>query len=54
MQHDITAEDFAWNVNQWAFDCRWTDHEFRVGVQIALRRLKEPNVPAQRPPTTNV
>ena len=43
MDNKITPEDFAWNVKQWAFASRWTDHEFRVGVQIALRRLKEPN-----------
>ena len=43
MQHDITAEDFAWNVRQWANDTRWDDHQFRVGVQIALKRLREPN-----------
>ena len=43
MDNDITPEDFAWNVRQWALDDKWSDHQFRVGVQIALKRLKTPN-----------
>ncbi|MCX6916965.1 MAG: hypothetical protein NT167_28665 [Verrucomicrobia bacterium] len=54
MDNDITPEDFARNVRQWALDARWSDHQFRVGVQIALKRLKTPNAPAQRPPAKDV